>query len=50
MIRANKIRINKYKSEYIIELVGVYINKNRISMVENMSTKMGDINWAKMQD
>ena len=27
MIRATKTRINKYKSEYIIKLVGVYINK-----------------------
>ena len=36
MIRADKTRINKYKSEYIIKLVGVYINKKWRSMANNI--------------
>ena len=50
MVRATKIRINKYKSEYIIKLVGIYIRQKYILTVENISTKMGNINWAKMYD
>ena len=44
MVRANKIRINKYKSEYIIKLIGIYIRQKRHLTVNSISTKMGDIN------
>ena len=44
MVRANKIRINKYKSEYIIKLVGVYICQMWHLMVDRISSKMGNIN------
>ena len=44
MIRANKIRINKYKSENIIKLVGFYIRQKWTLTANNISTKMGNIN------
>ena len=44
MIRANKIRINKYKSEYIMKLVGVYIRQKLHLTADSIGTKMGDIN------
>ena len=48
MVRATKIQINKYKSEYIVKLVVVYIRQKCILTVKNISTKMGNINWAKI--
>ena len=47
MVHANKIRINKYKSEYIIYRVGVYIRQKCILTRMNISTKMGNINEEK---
>ena len=44
MVHANKIRINKYKSEFIIKLVGAYIRQKCNLAVDNISTKMGNIN------
>ena len=46
---ANKIRINKYKWEYIIKLVGVYIRQKLHLTVDSMSTKIVNINvkWQK---
>ena len=44
MVRANKIRINKYKSEYIIKLVGVYIRQKGHLTVNSIGIKMGNIN------
>ena len=44
MVRANKIRINKYKSDYIINLVGVYIHQKRHLTVDSIGTEMGNIN------
>ena len=44
MVRANKIRIDKYKLEYITKLVGVYIRQKWIFTDTNISTKMGNIN------
>ena len=49
MICANKIRINKYKSEYIINIFGVYIHQKWRSMVDNISAKMGNINGEKFR-
>ena len=48
MVRATKTRINKYNSEYIIKFLGVYIRQKCILTVENISTKMGNINGAKV--
>ena len=44
MVRATKIRTNKYKSEYIIKLVGIYIHQKCILTREFIGTKMGNIN------
>ena len=49
MVHANKIRINKYKSEYIKELVGVYIHQKCILTVDNISTKMGNVNGENLR-
>ena len=48
MIHATKIRINKYKSEYIIKLIEMYIHQNCILTFKNIITKMGNINWANI--
>ena len=47
MVRAKKNRINKYKSEYITKLVGVYIRQKWYLTVDSICTKMGNINGAK---
>ena len=44
MVRTNKIRINKYKSKYIIKLIGVYIRQKRNLTVNSIGTKMGNTN------
>ena len=49
MIHATKIRINKYKSEYIIKLIGVYINKKWQLTVHNISTKISNINGENLR-
>ena len=49
MIRANKIRINKYKSEYIIKFVGVYIRQKLHLTVVSIGTQMGNINGKKLR-
>ena len=49
MIHTTKIQINKYKSEYIIKLVGVYINKKSRSTVDNISTQMGNIHGENVR-
>ena len=49
MVRANKIQIDKYKSEYIIKLVGVYIRQKCIWTPINIRTKMGNINWENFR-
>ena len=43
MVHANKIQIKKYKSEYIIKLVGVYIRQKWHLMVDSIGTEMGNI-------
>ena len=43
MVRGNKIRINKYKSEYIIKLLSVYICQKWHLIVDSIGTKMGNI-------
>ena len=43
MVRANKIRINKYKLEYIIKLVGVYIRQTCHLTADSIGKKMGNI-------
>ena len=40
MVHSNKIRIDKYKPEYIIKLVGVYIRQKLHLMVDSIGTKM----------
>ena len=47
MVRSNKIRINKYKSEYTIKLVAVNIRQKRHLMAVSIGTKMGNINREK---
>ena len=49
MICANKIRMNKYKSEYIIKLVGAHIHQKWKLTADNISTKMGNINGGKFR-
>ena len=49
MICAYKIRMNKYKSEYIIKHLGVYIRQKWKLTADNISTKMGDINGEKIR-
>ena len=49
MVRANEIRINKYKSEYIITLVGVYIRQKWYFTVVSIGTKMDNINGGKFR-
>ena len=49
MVRGNKIRINKYKSEYIIKIVGVYICQKCHLTVNSIGTKMGNINREKFR-
>ena len=44
MARADKIRINKYKSEYIIILVEVYTRQKWHLMADSIGTKLGNIN------
>ena len=44
MVRANKIRIDEYKSEYIIKLVGIYIREKCILTCINIGTKIGNKN------
>ena len=44
MVCANKIRINEYKSEYIMKLVGVCIRQKWYLTVDNIGKKMGNIN------
>ena len=44
MVHANKIQIAKYKSEYIIKLIGVYIRQKCTLAVDNISTKMSNVN------
>ena len=46
MVRANKIRISKYKSWYIIKRVGVYIHQKWLT-VDIIGTKMSNINGGK---
>ena len=48
MVCATKLRTNKYKSEFIIKLVGVYIHQKCILKVDNISTKMGNINGEQL--
>ena len=48
MVRATKIRINKYKSEYIIKLVGIYICQKCILTSFNVGSKMGNITGGKI--
>ena len=47
MIHANEIRINKYKSKYIIQIIGVYIHQKRKLTANNISTKTANIKWAQ---
>ena len=49
MVCANKIRINKYKSEYIIKLVGVCIRQKWHFMADSVSTKLDNINGVKFR-
>ena len=49
MVRANKIWIDKYKWEYIIKLIGVYIRQKCILTQINIGTKMGNINGEKFR-
>ena len=49
MVRANKTRINKYKSEYIIKLVRVYVFQERNLTADNINTKMGNINGGEIR-
>ena len=49
MVLANKTRINKYKPEYIIKLVGVYIRQKWHLMVDSIGTKMGNITGEKLR-
>ena len=49
MVHANKIQIDKYKSEYIIKLVGVYIRQKCILTQINIGTKMGNISGEKFR-
>ena len=49
MVRGDKILINKYKSEYIIKLVGFYICQKWHLTVDNISSKMGNINGEKFR-
>ena len=44
MVRGNKIRINKYKLEYIIKLVGIYICQKWHFTFHSIGSKMGNIN------
>ena len=50
MVPANKICIDKYKLEYITKILGVYIRQKCILTVENISTKMGNINGKFFYD
>ena len=45
---ANKFRNSKYKSEYIIKLVGVYICQKWHLMANSISKKMGIINGKEI--
>ena len=49
MVHANKIGMNKHKSEFIIKLVGVYIRQKCNLIVNNISTKMCNINGGKFR-
>ena len=49
MVCTNKIRINKYKSEYIINISGVYIRQKWKLTANNISIQMGNINGEKFR-
>ena len=44
MVRANIIRINKYKSEYIIKLIGVYIRQKWYLVADSIDARLCNIN------
>ena len=49
MVRGNKVRTNKYKLEYIISILGVYIRQKWKLAADNISTHMGNINGEKFR-
>ena len=46
MVHANKIWITKYKPEYIIKRVGIYMRQKWILRVDSITIEVNDINWA----
>ena len=49
MVCANKVRIDKYKSEYTIQLVEIYIRQKCILTQINIRTRMGNINGGNFR-